>query len=395
MPWNEPGNKGNDKQQDPWGGKRNQSPPDLDKILSDFFKKLRGFFKHEKRTPWQGQPSSNKPSGNHNIGTTISTVLIVMIALWFVAGFFIVNPAEQAVILRFGKYNDTLSSGLHWIPRFIDTKNLIDVQKIYTFTIEDDFLTKSSEQGDLPNPVATTVPATSADQSKNLVNVELNVQYKINNPLAYLYSTINPDDTIQEVATSALSDVIGQMKLDDVLTTGREMVSRGVLDRVKVILASYNVGLEVITVTLKRVQAPDEVREAFSDVNRADQDRATTIQQAQAYASKVVPIAQGDAARILADANAYQQQVVLNAQANVAQYSAILKAFQGSPDITRERLYLESMQALLKNTNKVLIDENGSSNNLLYLPIDKLMKTRTVTLPSAEKENNGEKNDTH
>lgn len=374
MPWNEPGSSGNNNQQDPWGGKRNQNPPDLDKIIGDFIKKLRGMFSK--------QDSQNNRTWQSGTGKEFSymasIVLGVLVLAWFLSGFFIVNPAEQAVVLRFGKFNDVLQPGLHWMARFIDTRTLVDVQKIYSFSLEGNFLTKSSEQSDLPNQIVSTSThksPDSTDQSKNLVNVELNVQYRISDPRAYLYNVVDPDSTMQQVASGALSDVIGKMKLDDVLTTGREMLSSGVFERSKQILAPYNSGLEVVTVTLRKVQAPDEVRAAFNDVNRADQDRATTIQQAQAYASKVVPIAQGQAARILADANGYRQQVVLAAQAHVARYQAILQAYQGSPDITRERLYLEAMQTILKNTSKVLVDAN-SSNNLLYLPLDKLMRSR-------------------
>lgn len=373
MPWNEPGNNGNNNQQDPWGGKRNnnQNPPDLDKMLGDFLKKMRGMFKSgsQNNRPWQ-------PSSGKDVGFGIGVAALVVFAAWFFSGFFIVNPAEQGVILRFGKYSDVLQPGLHWMARFVDTKYLVDVQKIYSFSLEGDFLTKSSEQGDLPSqiiPVDTAKKADSPDQSKNLVNVELNVQYRVSDPRAYLFNVVDPDGTMQQVAAGALSDVVGQMKLDDVLTTGREMLSSGVFSRVKQILVNYNSGVEVVAVTLRKVQAPDQVRTAFSDVNRADQDRATTIQQAQAYASKVVPIAQGGAARISADANAYREQVVLGAQANVARFQALLQAYQGAPEVTRERLYLDSMQHILENTSKVLVNVN-SSNNLLYLPLDKLMQ---------------------
>ncbi len=370
MPWNEPGSSGNNKQRDPWGGKSNQNPPDLDKIIGDFIRKLRGLF--TKQTD-QNNGSWQQPSASKEWGYGIGAIAAVIFILWFLSGFFIVNPAEQAVILRFGKYSDVLQPGLHWMARFIDTRTLVDVQKIYSFSLEGNFLTKSAEQGDLPNQVQVAKKATdSPDQSKNLVNVELNVQYRISDPRAYLYNVVNPDETMQQVASGALSDVIGQMKLDDVLTTGREVLSSNVFERSKQILAPYNSGLQVVAVTLRKVQAPDQVREAFNDVNRADQDRATTIQQAQAYASKVVPLAQGAAARISADANGYRQQVVLTAQAEVARYLAILQAYQGAPDITRERLYLTTMQNILKNSSKILVDGNAS-NNLLYLPLDKLM----------------------
>jgi len=367
MPWNEPGK--ND--QDPWGGKRDSNPPDLDKIISNFIKKLRnGFFKPGKTTGnWQAPAQKD-------YGVIAGFVLAGILVLWFLSGIFIVNPAEETVVLRFGKYNDTLQPGLHWIARFIDTKYTVDVRKVFSFSLSGDFLTKSSEQGDLPNQyiqVDANKKSTSPDQSKNLVNVELNIQYRVADPRAYLFNIVNPDETMKQVSSGALSDVIGKMKLDDVLTTGREVLSAGVLDRSKQILSTYQSGLEVVAVTLRKVQAPDQVREAFNDVNRADQDRSTTIQQAQAYASKVVPLAEGQAARISADANGYRQQVVLNAKANVARYQALLKAYESSPEVTRERLYLDAMQNILKSTSKILIDSN-SGNNLIYLPLDKLMK---------------------
>lgn len=363
MPWNEPGGSG--KNNDPWKEKKEQGPPDLDKFLRDLIKKLRSLFIHKTGNfSWQ-------PSMHQEVGFVFGTVMLVVLVAWALSGLYIVNPAEEAVILRFGQYSATMQPGLHWFARFIDTKYLLDVQKIYSFSLQGDFITKSFDQNDLPNLFDATKKTTdTADQSKNLVNVELNVQYRISDPRAYLFNVVDPDATIKAVASGALSDRVGQMKLDEVLTTGRETLSSGILERVREVLGSYHAGLEVITVTLRKVQAPDQVRAAFNDVNRADQDKATYVQQAQAYASKVVPIAQGVAARILADANAYQQQVVLRAQANIAKYQAIVKVYASAPDITRERMYLETMQTLLQNTSKVLIDTN-TGNNLIYLPLDK------------------------
>lgn len=377
MPWNEPG--GNGKNNDPWGNKNNPSPPDLDKVISDFIKKLRGAFSVKKNSSGAGnnqQPSSfkwKKPviSPGHRYGFAITAGILLV--LWFVSGFYIVNPAEEAVILRLGQYSTVQQPGLHWMARLIDTKYMVDIQKIYSFPLQGDFLTKSSEQNDLPNQYVPTTGKTSNDQSKNLVNVELNVQYRISDPRSYLFNTVNPDETVDHVAAGALSDVIGKMKLDEVLTTGRELLSAGVLERTREVLKKYKPGIDVLSVTLRKVQAPDQVRVAFSDVNRADQDRATFIQQAQAYASKVVPLAQGVAARTLADANGYQQQVVLAAKASVAKYQSIQKVYAMSPDVTRERMYLETMQNIFTRSTKILIDGN-SGNNMLYLPLDKLIK---------------------
>jgi len=301
-------------------------------------------------------------------------VTFALLLIWIVAGLYIVNPAEQSVILRFGKYSETQDSGLHWMARFIDTKYLVDVQKIYSFPVQSDFLTKAAEQSDLPNQyIALKGSSNSGDRSKNVVKVEMSVQYRINNAKDYLFSVVDPDETIKEVASGALSDVVGKMKLDDVLTTGRETLSAGVMERIKNVLAGYNPGLEIVAVTLRKAQAPDEVQAAFNDVNRADQDKQTYVQQAQAYASKVVPLAQGVAARIIADATAYQQQSVLTAQAQIAKYEALLNVYKGAPELTRERLYLETMQSIFSSTNKILLD-TANSNNILYLPIDKMVQ---------------------
>jgi membrane protease subunit HflK len=392
MPWNEPG--GNGKNNDPWG-KRDQGPPALDKVFSDLLKKLNALFLGKKG------PSSWQPSNTQNTGFLAGIIAVVVLVIWFLSGLYIVNPAEEAVILTFGKYSETQPQGLHWMARFINTKYLIDVQKIYSFSLQGDFLTKSSEQSDLPNqysPVETTKKAAdgSSDQSKNLVNVELNVQYRISDPRAFLFSVVDPDATLKAVASGTLSDVVGQMKLDEVLTTGRELLSSSVLDRMKKVLEPYNTGIEVKTVNLRKVQAPEQVREAFNDVNVADQQKATTIQGAQAYASREIPVAQGLAARILADANAYQQQVVLNAQANIAKYQALLRVYAVSPDITKQRMYLETMESILQRTSKVLIDSNAG-NNLLYLPLDKMMSesNRPQSLASFNNDNGVEvRNDT-
>lgn len=364
MPWNEPGKNGN-----------NPSPPDLDKLLGDFLHKVRGLLLTKK------DPSSNwQTSRPHNFSLIAGIAAVILFVVWFVSGLFIVNPAEQTVVLRFGKFATVEQPGLHWFARFIESKYTVDVQKIYSFSLQGNFLTKSSEQNDVSTQYAQfdtnkKIPGAS-DQSKNLVNVELNVQYRIADPRAYLFNVVNPDDTVQQVASGALSDVIGTMKLDEVLTTGRELLSSGVLARTKQVVTSYSTGLEVIAVTLRKVQAPDQVRAAFNDVNRADQDKSTYIQQAQAYASKVVPLAMGDAARTLADANAYQQQVVLNAQAHVARYKALVSAYSNSPDITRQRLYFDAMETIFQNTTKILV-EGSSNNNLLYLPLDKLINKNT------------------
>ncbi len=376
MSWNEPG--GNNQQNDPWNKKRDQ---DFDQVIAKFIDKLRNDFGFKKNKSNPNDPIL-PPSRHYGI----IIIAIVLVAIWGLSGFYIVNPAEKSVVLRFGKYVDVNPPGLHWIARFIETKYLVDTQKIYSFSLDGDFLTKSADQSDLPNQAVQVTPKDGSgninDLSKNLVNVELNVQYRVSDPRAYLFNVVNPNKTVQQVAAGSLSAVIGQMKLDDVLTTGREFLSSKVFEATKLVLSNYNAGVEVIAVTLRKAQAPDQVRAAFNDVNRADQDKATYIQQAQAYASKNIPLAQGMAARALADATGYQQKVVLTAQANIARYQALLNVYSLAPAVTRERMYLETIQSMLSHTTKILVDVNAS-NNMLYLPLDKLLKQTQPSPASA------------
>jgi len=376
MAWQEP--SGKDPKKDPWGNNKNQNPPDLDKIIADFFKRMFNLLKFDQK------PSAGKlpqrPDFENHVKWTLVLLPLILLVLWIAAGFFIVNPAEETVVLRLGQYAETAAPGLHWMAPLIDQKYTVDVQKIYSFAIQNDVLTKSSEQSDLPNQVVVHAQPDPdvldpADRSKNVVNVELTVQYRVQDARAFLFNVVNPDETIREVTSGALSEVIGKMKLDEVLTTGREYLSAGVIARIKAVLVNYKTGLDVTAVTLRKVQAPDQVKAAFNDVNRADQDKSTYIQQAQAYASKVVPLAQGDAARILADASGYKQQVFLNAQAQIAKYLALLSVYQVSPDVMRARMYLETMQNIYAHTSKILLDVNGS-NNMFYLPLDKLMSSK-------------------
>ena len=369
MPFNESDNQGQNN--DPWN-KRGKDNNDLDAVVANIARKLA----QQLGLNGGSDASGGLPPHRHYGFLFIPLVLFV---IWVLFGFYIVNPAENAVVLRLGKYSDTTTPGLHWLMPLIDEKRLVNIQVIHAFSLDGDFLTKSSDQNDLPDAAITLAPAEKNadlnDQSKNLVNVELNVQYRISDPRAFLFNVVDPNQTIQQVAAGSLSSIIGQMKLDDVLTTGREFLSSKVFEATRSVLATYNTGIEVVAVTLKKAQAPDQVKAAFNDVNRADQDQATYIQQAQAYASKIIPLAEGMAARTIADATGYQQKIVLHAQANIAKFEALSRVYATSPEITRERMYIETIQHILTHSTKVLVDLNAG-NQLIYLPLDKLMSRK-------------------
>lgn len=396
MSWND---SGGSKDRDPWSGKnRNDGPPDLDKLIRDFTRKLNAFFGGKKLV---GTGSGGKGAGS----MTLSVVLIFVVALavWILSGIFIVAPAEEAVILRFGKYTQTVGPGPHWIPRFIDTYEKVNTQAIHAFQMQADLLTKSSDQSDKPKSevnlaeVEKQIASSSntqlsslseSDIDKNVVYVELGIQYRIAEPKDYLYKIENPEQTIKQATSSVLSQVVGTMKLDTVLTIGRTELGQRVLTALQEALTGYNAGLTVLGVNVRSAQAPEEVVDAFLEVAQAGQDGQRYKQQADAYASKVVPLAKGDALRITADAKADQEKFILDAQAATAKYSALVAVYARSPGVTRERMYLDTVQYVLTNSSKVLIDSKGN-NNVLYLPLDKIINQNARADSALKLENNG------
>lgn len=355
---------------DPWGNESNQ-PPDLDKILSNFFRKIQRVFGSNHR----GSGDGSSPSG-FKTSTLVIVISVLLFVIWLALGVFIVAPAEEAVVLRFGKYQATLGSGPHWIPRIIDSYHKVNVQRVNAFSFDVDLLTRSSGAYKLKPVVAVnTVKGDKDDDTdKNVVRVELSIQYRIVEPKLYLFNVARGEETLKEVAQSQLSNVVGTMGLDEVLTRGRDQVAIEVSRNIQKLMDQYQTGISIVAVNVKKAQAPEEVADAFLDVVQAGQDEQRYIQQAQAYASKVVPIAEGKRSRILADAQAYEEKVVLAAQANVASYLAVLNVYQTAPAVTKKRLYLETMQNVLTASNKVLIDAENN-NNLLYLPLDQLQKS--------------------
>lgn len=350
MAWDEPGKKKDkDKKSDPWGGRGND---DLSKQFDEAIGRLKKKFNRMMSGGTGGGDDEQKTA---NFGLWgLGLIVIVVLAIWVVAGFYTVQTAEQGVVLRFGKYATTTQPGLHWIPRLIDKVFLVNTQKIYTYSYDASMLTTD----------------------ENIVNVAVTVFYRVNNPEKYLFRVSNPVNSLQQATASALRQVIGQTTLDNVLTVGREAVREETRVQLEKILKRYNTGIEVTQVALQQAKAPEEVKAAFDDAIKAQEDEKRYANEAQAYAMKVVPIAKGQAKRIVAEANAYKQQVVLGAQAEIASFLAILPEYKKAPQVTRERLYLSAMENVLNDSTKILVDQS-KSNNLLYLPLDKLLQAST------------------
>jgi len=333
-----------DSGQDPWGGGSHDGPPDLTQIIKKFFGK------------W-GQPSDDSPGWGRLIGLGV----LVLLVFWALSGIFLVSPAEESVVLRFGKYVSTAGPGPHWIPPLIEKHYTQDVQRVDSFPYQSEMLTKDG----------------------NIVSVKIEVQYRIADLKNYLFKVVEPVNTLHQAAASALRQVVGQMELDPILTTGREELAEKVMVLLQETMKSYQSGIEVREVALQSSKPPEQVTAAFDDVIKATEDEKRYINQADAYAKKRVLIAQGEVSRIEQQAKAYRYSVVARANGATARYLALLKPYEQAPRVTRERLYLDTMDQVLQNSH-VLID--GGGNNVLYLPLEQLLaKSVKTTHQTAQK----------
>lgn len=337
MGWNEP-----DKGKDPWGGKN--EPPDLDEALKRLQAKLRSLLSSRLKT------NANEPETNPPFWLPAAAVFSILFLLWFLSGIFICGPAEQAAVLRFGRYVHTVGPGPHWIPRFIESKIQVNVDRVSDYSYSAKMLT----------------------QDENLVSVSVAVQYKIADLKSYLFNISDPEESLRQATSSALRQVVGTTTLDQIITAGREAWGINVQDSLIKILDAYGAGITIVNVSPQPARAPENVQDAFDDAIKAQEDEKRFREQAEAYAAKVVPIAQGNAKRIEAEAEADAARSILRAKGDVAEFLSLLPIWTASPKVTSERLYLNAMETILSKTSKIIVDTK--TNNMLYLPIDKRNK---------------------
>ena len=350
------------KPQDPWGKRPEQGPPDLIEVVKKFFTQGAKKIVNGERPPIMERTSFY-----------IWIVVGFIVLLWGLSGIFVVAPAQQSVVLRFGKYMETVGPGPHWIPRFVESRYTIDVQRVRNFSYKAEMLTQ--DKNIVPKQDKNI--ALKQDEniaSVNIVFVSVAIQYRIANPSEFLFNVVNPVTTLQQATSSALRQVVGNMTLDAVLTTGRQQLRDEVAIHLKQIMKLYKTGLVITDVNLRSVQPPEAVTSAFNDVVKAREDEKRYINQANAYASKVVSIAQGQVASLIQSAQAYKQEVLLRSQGSTARYLALLKPYQLAPGVTRERLYLDTVASVLSRTTNVFVDTG--SNNVLYLPLDQILRQR-------------------
>jgi membrane protease subunit HflK len=298
----------------------------------------------------------NLPGGNFS-SRAVAIIAGVLLVIWLATGIYIIEPAERGVVSRFGKYVDTTEPGPHWhVPWPVESVVKVNVDEISTFSHSASMLT----------------------QDENIVDVELTVQSRIQDAADYLFQVEDPDQTLRDATVTVVRVTVGGSKLDFVMTEGRGAISVMIKDRIQELMDQYRTGLMVTSVNMQPAKPPEQVKAAFDDAIKAREDKERLENQAEAYANEVLPQARGEAARIIADARAYRDQVIARSEGETARFTAILTEYLMAPEVTRERLYLETMEQVLAESSKVIIDVEDGGNSLLYLPIDQLMKQRPV-----------------
>ncbi len=344
MAWNDPG-----KNENPWQRRPGKGPPDLDEVLRRLQRKLRALF------GGMGAPAGGgAPGGGRAIG--ISSILLALVAAWVLFGSFYLNEAaERSVITRFGKYVKTTSGGFNMrLPWPIDRRTVINVTEFRSFTDRTRMLT----------------------QDEAMVDINLAVQYRRADPVKFAFNVRDPEDTLGEVSESAIREVIGQSKLDFVLEKGRQEIGAKTKELVQRTITAYNTGIEVISVNLQDVSVPEQVGPAQKDAIKAREDKERAMLAAQTYANDIVPKARGAAVSVVEGARAYRSRVVADAEGETSRFLALAAEYQRAPAVTRERLYLETMEQVFGSASKILVDVEGSGN-MIYLPLDKLLEQRS------------------
>lgn len=346
MVWNEPGS--GDKNQKPWGNKRGgneEGPPDLDQVFSDLKRRIRGLFGKRSNTP--SGPSNSSPI---NMQAWVLVGVIVAVALYFIFGFYTIASYEQGVITRFGKYDRTVTSGLHWLPSFMDEVTKVNTENLKSSRHSGWMLTKD----------------------ENIILVEMEVQYRVVDAEQYLFNVSQPDLVLTEAADSALRQVIGDSFTDDVLTNKKQQIAEAIKEQLIDTLKRYDAGFYIEAVNFRDSRPPDDVKDAFDDVTKSREDRERLKLQAEAYSNTIIPEAEGAAQKIIAEAEGYKERVILDAIGEAQRFNLILPGYQRAPQVTKTRMYMDAMEEVLSKTTKIIVNGNAG-NNMIYVPLDKIM----------------------
>lgn len=379
MSLNDPqwGNRGNDNG---GGDKRpNQGPPDLEELWRDMNRRLAGMFggKGANGGGNNGGANGNRPMGGlpgKFLGGGISLLLAIVVIVWLATGFYIVDASQRALILQFGEYKESTDSGLHWrLPYPIQSHELVNISGVRTIEV--------GYRGSEKNKVLKEALMLTDDE--NIINIQFAVQYILKDPVAYIFKNRTPDEAVMQVAETAIREIVGKSKMDFVLYEGREQIAVKASELMQEILDRYETGILISKVTMQNAQPPEQVQAAFDDAVKSGQDRERQINEGQAYANDVIPKAQGTAARLKQEADGYKQRLIATAEGDASRFKQINAEYAKAPEVTRSRMYLETMQQIYASTSKVMVDARGQGN-LLYLPLDKLMQAAGATVAAPE-----------
>lgn len=352
-----------------WGNKNNGGPPDLEELLRKLNDKISGLMGGKGGT---GKPSV--PGGSaQGFGGGIGLIAIIVVLIWLASGFYIVDASQRGVVLRFGKQVEISQPGPRWhFPYPIEAVEVVNLSQVRTV-----------EVGYRDN-VKNKIPQESLmlTDDENIIDIQFAVQYFLRDPSEYLFNNRMPDENVRQAAETAIREVVGKNKMDFVLYEGREQVAASATQLIQGILDRYKSGILISKVTMQNAQPPEQVQAAFDDAVKAGQDEERQKNEGQSYANDVIPRASGTAARLIQESEGYKQSVIANAEGDVSRFKQVLVEYEKAPAVTRERMYLDMMQQVMGNVSKVMIDQKNG-NNLLYLPLDKLLETsRTAAMPA-------------
>jgi membrane protease subunit HflK len=348
MAWNEPGG-GNQDEKDPWGNRDDQGPPDLDEAFRKLQNNLSGMFRGKGSGSSGGSGGGSMPAISFGL---VGLGGLILVAIYLVMGVYTVDAQERGVVLRFGEVQEAvILPGLHWNPPLIDQVLIENVTQVRSRPHDSEMLT----------------------EDENIVKVKMTVQYVISDVKAYKLQVRDPDQSLYQATESAVRHVVGSTEMHEVLTEGRAALGAEVQSRIQTYMNAYGTGIRVTQVNIDETAPPDAVRAAFDDVIRAREDEVRVKNEADAFANQIIPEARGEAQKYIEEAEGYRQRVIAQSEGEAARFNKLYAEYKLAPEVTRERMYIDAMESVMSNSTKVLIDVEGG-NNLLYLPLDKLMQ---------------------
>ncbi|MBT5190336.1 MAG: FtsH protease activity modulator HflK [Proteobacteria bacterium] len=376
MPWNQSGS--GDK--DPWGqGNGQNQPPDLDEVLKDIQKKFSGIFGG--KGGGGGKSGGSLPSFSSK---AIAPISIIVLGLWFATGFYVVEQGQQAVEMRFGAYKTVKEAGLRWhMPYPIESVEVVNIQQIRTVEVG----YRTSARSNQATTVGREALMLTADE--NIIDIHFAVQYDIKDPRELIFNVAETYDLVVRGATeSAVREIVGRNTMDFAITGGRAEIAQETKSLLQQILDRYDTGINIKAVEMQNAQPPAEVKSAFDDAVKAREDEERFKNEAQAYQNDIIPRARGAAARLEQEAAAYKATVVAKARGEASRFLQVLDEYTKAPDVTRDRLYLDALEDVYSNSTKLVIDQKSGGNNVMYLPLDQLIRKNSGSMASTNKEFN-------